>query len=204
MMEHLPSLIGGLALLVITTGAHAAAPAAGAPPAPPEAKTDAKPAAPAAPPAPATKMGDYTVELTARVPLTDAEKKEVEAIYADDGVALQKILNDDSLSPLEKAQKVANLRDARNAKIETLLRDLDKQKAFREVEAIYRVALTEFAADGGLVPPPAPAAPAPAPAAPTAAPAAPAPVATPAPASAPAPKPAKHVPAPSPFPAPAE
>jgi len=203
MMKLLPSFVG--LAFVITTGAYAAAPAASAPPAPPEAKTDAKPAAKPEekPAAPTTKMGAYTVELTARVPLTDAEKKEVEAIYTDDGVALQKILNDDSLSPLEKAQKVADLRDARNTKIETLLHDLDKQKAFREVEAIYRVALTEFAADGGLVPPPAPTAPAPAPAAPTAAPAAPAPAATPAPAAS-APKPAKNASAPSPFPAPAE
>ncbi len=123
-------------------------------------------------------MEEYTVELTARVPLTDAEKKEVEDIYTDDGPALKKILNDDSLSPLVKAQQVSDLRDARNAKIETLLHDLDRQKAFRDVEAIYRVALTEYAAGDAPVPPPAPAAatpaPAPAPATTNAAPAKPA------------------------------
>ncbi len=166
-----PSLLLGLAFLSLN--AFAAQPAASPPPATPApgAKADAnKPAdaKPTEPAAPANVMDAYTVELVARVQLTDDEKKQVEDIYKDDGVALHNILNNDSLSPLQKAQQVADLRDARNQKIETLLHDLDRDKAYREVENMYRVALTEYAADGGLVPPPPPApetpAPAPAPA----------------------------------------
>jgi hypothetical protein len=160
-------LFGCLALLASTTGAFAATtPATNAPaaaPAPPSATASA-------PAQPASKLDGYISELTVALKLTDAEKKKIQGYYTADGVQLQKILNDDALSPLQKAQQVSDLRDARNAKVEALLDDLDRQHEFLKIEARYRVALTELAANGGLVPPPAPApaatAPAPAVAAP--------------------------------------
>ncbi len=190
-MKLLPSF---LVLLATTSGAFAAvAPAANpAPPvSAPAAKTDAPAPAPAAAP---SIFDDYITVVTTTLMLSDADKKEIHDLYVADGAALQKILNDDTLSPLQKAQQVSDLRDVRNGKIDQLLHNLDKQQKFIEVETTYRVALTEFAANGGLVPPPAPAA-APAPAsanAPAPAPAdkAKTPPATPA-ASATAPAPAK-------------
>jgi len=182
MMKLLPTLLG---VILTTAGAIAAVPSTNAPaatpppakagattPAPaakPDAKNPAPAPVPAAPAAPVTKLDDYFVELVAKVNLTDAEKKQVEGLYTADGVALKNILNDDSLSPLQQAQQVSDLRDVRNEKILQILHEVDRQKEFLQVEAVYRVSLTEFAAEGGLVPPP---------------PAAPAPVAAPAPAPA--------------------
>ncbi len=91
--------------------------------------------------------------------LNDDEKKNIQNYYLADGEALQGILNDGSLSPIQQAKEVSDLRDSRNARIEALFQDVDRRQAFHRVEAKYRVALTELAADGGLVaaPPPAPA-----------------------------------------------
>ena len=158
-MKLLPIL---LALIITTTGAFAAVPAAPAPAAntPPPAKpgtpAPTTPPAPAAAPAPAI-LDDYITVLTTTLTLSDADKKAIHDLYTADGAALQKILNDDTLSSLQKAQQVADLRDVRNTKIDQILHDLDKQKAFSETEAVYRVSLTEFAADGGLAPTPPPA-----------------------------------------------
>jgi len=145
-MKFLPALL--CALLATTSGAFAAtnAPPAATPPA--TAPASAKPA---------SKLDGYMDELAAALKLTDAEKKKIEGYYFDDGVQLQTILNDDTLSPLQQVQEVSGLRDARNVKIEALLDDLDRQHEFPEIEARYRVALTELAANGGLVaaqPPP--------------------------------------------------
>jgi hypothetical protein len=194
------SLLAAIVALSFSTGAWAIEPPASVPAAskPPTGKTATKAAAstataaaetppPAAPnptPPPANTLDDYVVELVAMVNLSDKEKQEIHDLYTADGVALQKILNDESLSPLQKAQQVSDLRDTRNDKIEHILHDVDRQYAFLQVEAGYRVALTEYAADGGLVPPPPPAPPAPAPAAapaPASAPATNAPPAKPAP-----------------------
>ena len=156
------SLFGCLTLLAATTGAFAAMTPA----------TNAPPAAPAPPPAKsASKLDNYINELATPLKLTDAEKKEIEGYYVADGDPLKKILNDDTLSPLQQARQVSDLRDARNVKIEALLDDLDRQHEFLKIEARYRVALTELAANGGLVaaPPPAPAGGAPATNAPPAA-----------------------------------
>jgi len=91
--------------------------------------------------------------------LNPEEKKDIQAYYLSDGVLLKNILNNDSLSPFQQAQQVGDLRDARNAKIEALLEDADRQHKFFPIEARYRVALTELAAASELVPPPpAPAA----------------------------------------------
>ena len=162
-------LFGYLALLATTTGAIAAAPATNAAPAVPAPATNA----PAAThPVMSTsingfKFDDYIKDLTTTLNLSDTEKQEIEGYYGADGVQLQTILNDDTLSPLQHAQQVSDLRDARNAKIEALLNDWERQHEFLKIEARYRVALTELAATGGLVsPPPAPTAPAPATAAP--------------------------------------
>jgi hypothetical protein len=169
-------VIGCAISLILTTGAVAAATPAKTPPpapAPAEKPDDAlpQPATPPPPPAPTIKFDDYLGELTATLKLTDDEKKAIQADYQGDGVLLQNTLNNDAKSPLQKAQEVADLRTARNAKIEALLENGDRKLAFEKVEAKYRVALTELAADGGLAPAP-PAAPA---------------VATPPPAPAPAP-----------------
>jgi len=134
-------------LLALTTGAFAAAP-----------NTNAPPAAPAPAPAPAPVPGAPTITLDAylndlkgQLNLSDSEKQQIQSAYVDDGAALKSILNDDTLSPLQKAQKVSDIRDARNAKIESLLFDFDRKQQFLQVEAKYRVALTLLAADGGQV-----------------------------------------------------
>jgi hypothetical protein len=156
-----------------------------APNTPPETKPNPN----AAPPPPATPskvaanspvakaagsiLDKYISDLTDAVKLSDDEKKEVQAYYQADGTTLQKVLNDPTLSPLQQAQQVADLRDQRDAKVDALLQDPLRQHEFYEVEANYRVALTLFAADGGLIPapaasaapPPAAVSPAPAPAA---------------------------------------
>jgi hypothetical protein len=137
-------------------------------------------AAPAPAPAPATApsspvakasgalLDKFISDLSDAVKLSDDDKKEIQSYYQADGPTLQKILNDPSLSPLQQADQVADLRDKRDAKIDTLLQDPARQHEFYEVEAGYRVALTEAAADGGLSPaPPAPAGAPSAPAAPS-------------------------------------
>jgi len=153
-MKLLSTLLCGL--LAATTGAFAAEPAASAP---------ATNAPAATHPVMVTsingfRLDNYINDLTTALKLTDTEKKKIESYYLDDGVQLQKILNDDALSPLQQAQEVSDLRDARNVEIEALLDDLDRQHEFLKIEARYRVALTELAAIGGLVA--APTAPAPA------------------------------------------
>ena len=134
-------------------------------------------AAPTPPPARLT-LDDYIKVLTTELKLSDSEKQDIESSYVADGDKLKSILNNDSLSPLQQARQVADLRDARNAKIETLLDTLDRQHGFAQIEPRYRVALTELAANGGLVaapPAPAPSTPSPAPASSANPPAAPAP-----------------------------
>jgi hypothetical protein len=164
MTKFIPSLFGCLALLFATTLAFAADPAAN--PAPPTAAPQNKSGAtnaptatppPAPPPAPApaaapsVTFADYMKELTSTLKLSDTEKQEITSFYVADNGPLQKILNDDSLSPIQKAQQVSNLRDARNTKILDLLNTLDRQHAFVEIEAEYRVILTDLAANGQLV-----------------------------------------------------
>jgi hypothetical protein len=105
---------------------------------------------------PASKTGltldAYIAALADSVPLSKDEQTDVKTYYLDDGTKLKGILNDASLSPLEQTQQVDDLRHARNDKIEALLRDADRQKEFRLIEADYRVALVDLAAGGGLVP----------------------------------------------------
>jgi hypothetical protein len=180
-------LVAGLAVSSFAMAAHAAGPAAApAPPASaPEKKqtdkdaankttTTAPPApasttstAPAAPASAGLKLDDYIKDLSDQLHLSDAEKAEIQGDYVNDGPALQKILNDDLLSPLQKTQQVDNLRDIRNAKIEALLTDVDRRAAFPPIEAKYRAALIDLAANGGLAaaPPAPPATASPAPAA---------------------------------------
>jgi len=176
-MKSLPALLGGLLFVSTITGAFAAAPAATPPPAAPA--PNAKPAAQKAPPpAPAPeaaapekaalKPDDYFAALASGVNLSDPEKKEITDIYEADGATIQKIGNDATLSPLQKAQQIADLRDVRNSKIEDILHDIDRKKSFHDIEAVYRVDVTVIALDGGLLPPPPPA---PAASAPAAAPA---------------------------------
>ena len=165
-------LIGCLALLATTTCVFADAPATNAPPAAVNAKTIPLNGAnvssggktiimsgtltltggSATNPAPTgLKLDDYIKDLAAALKLTDTEKKKIEAYYVADGVRLKNILNDDALSPLQQARQASDLRDTRNIKIEALLDDLDRQREFLKIEARYRVALTELAANGGPV-----------------------------------------------------
>ena len=165
-MKPIPSLFCGLVLLSTTPILAATAPVAPADkPATKSAAAPAKtPPAPApapvstpapTPAAPTMDLDAYIAVLTPAVNLSDAEKTQVHDLYADDAAALQKILNDAALSPLQKAQQVSDLRDARNQKIEGMLHNLDRQHAFYEVEKVYRVSLTEAAAEGHLAPMPA-------------------------------------------------
>ena len=161
-MKFSPSLFGCLALLATTICAFAAAPATNAPatnaPPAPAVKGGSTNAPAAVPPASAQasathelKLDDYIKDLTAALKLTDKEKQKIESYYVADGAQIKDILNNDALSPLQQARQVADLRDTRNVKIASLLDDLDRQHEFLKIEARYRVALTELAANGGLV-----------------------------------------------------
>lgn len=149
------SLLTCLALSTATTVALAAAPATNAPPAAaaPANKAGATnaPAATQAPASSGLKLDDYFKDLKATLNLSDSEQKQIETYYANDGDQLKTILNNDTLSPLQQAEQVSKLRDTRNAKIEALLHDLERQREFLKIESRYRVALTELAANGGLV-----------------------------------------------------
>jgi len=176
-MKFLPRLACGFILLATATGVFAAATPT---PAQPSAPMSVAPSATALPVS-SLKFDDYINDLATTLKLSDEEKKDIASFYQADGTQLQTILNSDSISPLDQDRQVSDLRDARNAKIEALLGSSDRTGAFLKVEAKYRVALIELAADGGLVPPSAPApTPAPAPA-PAAAPAAPVSAKTPPP-----------------------
>ena len=179
-MKFSRSLIGCLTFSALTSAAFAAEPSTNAAPAnnaapatnaapaaPAAAKKDAAPApAPAAAPAPAPTgftLDVYMKDLTDQLKLSKTEQQEVQADYVNDGPKLKGILNDPSLSPLQQAQQVSDLRNQRNAKIDGLLDDLGRKQLFLENEAKYRVALTMLAADTGLASPTPPAsAPAPA------------------------------------------
>jgi 2-oxoglutarate dehydrogenase E2 component (dihydrolipoamide succinyltransferase) len=125
-------------------------PAAATTPAP---ATPAPVAAPAAAsPAGNASLDAYISALNDTLKLSKDEKQDITTYYLDDGAKLQQILNDPSLSPMQQTAQVDDLRNTRNAKIEALLRDVDRQVAFLKIEAVYRVALIELAADGGLVP----------------------------------------------------
>ena len=189
-MKLISSLFGCFAILITTSNGFAAVSSTNAPPASPvpaTAATEKKPAGQAkstpavnsAKPAlqtdvspvlaPTTqpveiKFDDYMKDLADALKLSDDEKREIQTYYLADGVLLKNVLNNDSLSPLQQVQKVSDMRDVRNAKIEALLQDVDRKRTFFKVEARYRVALTELAADGGLVPAPATPPPASAPA----------------------------------------
>jgi hypothetical protein len=120
--------------------------------------------APSAAPAPATALAAapakkappvldaYLKDLDDTLGLSANEKTEIQNYYLTDAPKLTGILNDPTLSPLQQEQQVADLRDERNAKIEALLEDTDRRHEFFQVEAAYRVALIEAAADGTLVP----------------------------------------------------
>jgi hypothetical protein len=193
-MKSFPSFHGCVAILITTSGAFAVESSTQpAPTAPPSSAVNV-PASPpgtagkdekgnlvkptkttalanstsiAPPHLPGLKFDDYLKDLADALKLSDDEKKEIQACYLADGVLLKNILNNDSLSPLQQARQVSDVRDVRNNKIEALLQDIDRKHTFLKVEARYRVALTEVAANGELVP--APTTPPPAPSTPTSA-----------------------------------
>ena len=101
----------------------------------------------------ASILTSYLDDLSSTLKLSASEKTDIKGYYEADSVPLQNILNDPAISPLKQAQQVSDLRNARNAKIEALLADADRQRDFFQVEANYRVALIESAARGGLTPP---------------------------------------------------
>jgi hypothetical protein len=119
---------------------NVAAPAAAAAPAPPPAAT------------PTLTLDAYIADLASNLPLSKAEQTDIKTYYLNDGAKLQSILSDASLSPLTQEQQIDDLREARNAKIAALLADVGRQSEFLKIEADYRVALVELAAQGGLVP----------------------------------------------------
>ncbi len=141
----------------------------GAAPAPAAITNTTTASAPAAAPAPAAPakakasiLSDYLGELKDTLKLSAEEQSEIEAFYQNDGPTLEKILNDPALSPLEQDRQVADLRNKRDTKIDDLLQDAGRRHDFSELEARYRVALLDFAAEGGLSPAPT-ASPAPTP-----------------------------------------
>lgn len=115
---------------------------------------------------PVSVLDHYLTDLNDTLKLSAEEKKDIQTYYLADGKDLHTIFNDNSISPLQQAQQVSDLRDKRNDKIDALLSDVDRRREFFRVEASYRVALTEAAADGALIPAETPA-PAPSEAAPS-------------------------------------
>ena len=139
-------------------GAKPAAATASATPAPSTNAASATPPplpaveTPSAPEAPKVTLDSYLAELKDACALSKDEEQQVHELYLADGAAWQQALADPNLSPMQQEQKISDLRDARNGKIEALLIDPARQSAFRGVEAQYRVALDELAAVGGLTP----------------------------------------------------
>jgi hypothetical protein len=135
---------------------HASSPANTTAAATPAASTPVAPAPAAPPPAPAPSpsltLDGYIADLASNLPLSKTEQTDVKTYYLNDGVKLQGILSDATLAPLDQEQKIDDLRNARNAKIEALLADVGRQSEFLKIESNYRVALVELAAQGGLVP----------------------------------------------------
>jgi len=115
------------------------------------ASTNALAATPPAPAAPTVTLDDYMKDLKSELNLSASEQQEIQSYYVADGAQMQTILNDDTLSSLQKYQQVSDLRDARNAKIKAMLNDLDRQQTFANIESKYRVTLTLLAANGQLV-----------------------------------------------------
>jgi hypothetical protein len=114
-------------------------------------------AAPAAtPPADTAKssvsLDAFVADLAGQLPLSKDEQTDIKAYYQDDGAKIQDILGNASLSPLQQEQQIDALRNTRNAKIEALLKDPDRQALFLQLENGYRVALVQLAAEGGLTP----------------------------------------------------
>jgi hypothetical protein len=148
-----------LILLATSGGAFAVTAAKPVPPAKP---APTAPAATPAPPAPAEELtlDTYINEVAKALKLDDTDKKIIESYYVADGVQMNNLLNSGDLSPLQKADQISGIRDARNAKIKVLLHDVVLEQTFFTIEARYRVALTELAADKGLIAAPPPAEPA--------------------------------------------
>jgi hypothetical protein len=138
----------GCLALCLTLPAAADAP----PTTPPPAATPTPAPAPAAPGTPGLTLNAYLADLADSLALSKDEQTDIKTYYLDDGAKLQAILASPALSPLQQQQQVDDLRDDRNAKIEALLQDVDRQAKFLEIEGTYRVALVELAAQGGLVP----------------------------------------------------
>jgi hypothetical protein len=131
-----------------------------APPPPATVASTTAPAQGTPPKKPASILDNYLADLNDALKLSAQEKQTIQNDYLADGPALKNILNDPALSPLQQARQVADLRQKRDAKIDTLLEDPQRRHDFYEVEARYRVALTESAADGEVAPAqPSPAAP---------------------------------------------
>jgi hypothetical protein len=142
-MKLLPGLLCVFVLLATATGVFAAS----SPPAAPA----SLPAPPAISPPPVSqfKFDYYMDALTAALKLSDDEKKAITSFYQGDDKQLQAILSSDSISPLEQDRQVSDLRAARNAKVDALLGSSDRMAAFLKIEARYRVALIELAANSG-------------------------------------------------------
>jgi|HubBroStandDraft_1064217.scaffolds.fasta_scaffold168082_2 hypothetical protein len=158
-MKLLPSLVFAAVLFAVATDAFAATT-----PPPAQSSTPTPVVAPPEPVPPGShlKFDDYINDLASALKLSDDEKKAIVSFYQADGAQLKAILDNDSISPLEQDRRICDLRDARNAKIESLLGSSDRTATFLKIEAKYRVALIDLAGDGGLMPLTAPPAQAPA------------------------------------------
>jgi hypothetical protein len=95
---------------------------------------------------PASVLDNYLKDLGDTLQLTADEQKQIRGYYAADAAQLKNIFNDSTLSPLQQAQQVSDLRDRRDDKIEMLLNDPGRRRNFFALEARYRVALVEAAA----------------------------------------------------------
>jgi hypothetical protein len=121
-------------------------------PAPPPAANTAATPPPAAPAKSDVALDNYLSALNEQLALSKDEQTDIKAYYQEDGPKLQAILNNASLPPMDQQRQIDDLRNARNAKIEALLRDVDRQTRFLELEESHRVELVELAAEGGLTP----------------------------------------------------
>ena len=134
------------------TQAMATIPAKSGTPTPPPTEVPAATPPPSVPAKASATLDAYVADLADKLPLSKSEQTDIKTYYQDDGARMQAILNDPNLSPLQQQEHIDGMRDVRNAKIDALLQDADRQAKFAQVEDAYRVALVELAAQGGLVP----------------------------------------------------
>jgi quinoprotein glucose dehydrogenase len=92
----------------------------------------------------------YLDTLATKLPLSAEEEAAIRAEYLAGAPAVHEAMNDRSLAPLEQQQRVDAIEQARDARIDAQLQDVERRHAFHEIEAEYRVRLVDLAARGAF------------------------------------------------------